>query len=113
MIEVHREADGELCGFIERRDGRWLATTIFGAHLGSHDREDDARRQVLDVGLASLAERWILVDAASGDEEIVCIREASPARVTVALGYYSLPGVPSRTITRDDLDNDRWRLIRP
>jgi hypothetical protein len=112
MIEVRRAADGELCGFIDDRDGRWHAMTLFGGDLGAHHRQDDARRHVLDVGLASLADRWILVDGATGDEQIVCICEASPDRVTVALGYYSLPGVPSQTIIRTELDNDRWRLVR-
>ena len=88
------------------------ATTIFGARLGTHDRREDAERQVLDVGLASLAERWTLIDTASGEEQVVCIQQVSPSSVTLALGYYSLPGVPTRTIARGDLVSGRWQLHR-
>ena len=112
MLEVRRPTDDELCGFVDEGDGVWHALTLFGGHLGSHDSADDAQQQILEVGLASLADRWLLVDSVSGDEEVVCICEVSPASVTVALGYYSLPGVPMRTIARDDLDRGRWRLQR-
>ena len=60
--------------------------------LGNYNRRDDAERHVLEVGLASLAERWTLFDAASGEEQVVCIQQVSPSSVTLALGYYSLPG---------------------
>jgi hypothetical protein len=80
--------------------------------LGVHDRRDDAERQVLDVGLASLAERWMLIDAATGEEQVVCIQQASPSSVTVALDYYSLPGVPTTTIAARDLASGRWQLQR-
>ena len=86
--------------------------TIFGGHLGIHDRREDAEHQVFDVGLASLAERWTLIDTASGEEQVVCIQQASPAAVTLALDYYSLPGVPTMTISRDDLADGRWQLQR-
>ena len=112
MVEVRRAEDAELCGFIDADAGVWRALTVFGGVLGEHDSEDDARRQVLDVALASLADRWVLIDGTSGDEQAVCIQEVSPYQVTVALGYYSLLGVPSLTITRDDVVGGRWRLRR-
>ena len=86
--------------------------TIFGGRLGTHDRREDAERQVLDVGLASLAERWTLIDTDSGEEQVVCIQQASPAAVTLALDYYSLPGVPTMTVSRHDLADGRWQLQR-
>ncbi len=99
--------DNELCGYVDHRGAEWHAVTIFGGRLGTHDRRGDAEHQVLDVGLASLAERWTLVDTSSGEEQVVCIQQASPSEVTVALGYYSLPGVPTRTVTRGDLASGR------
>ena len=86
--------------------------TVFGGRLGVHDRCEDAEREVLEVGLAALAERWTLIDASSGDEQVVCIQQASPSEVTLALDHYSLPGVPTLTISRDDLTNGCWRLER-
>ncbi len=104
--------DNELCGYVHRHGPEWHAMTIFGARLGTHDRREDAERQVFDVGLASLAERWTLIDTASGEEQVVCIQQASPAAVTLALDYYSLPGVPTVTLSRGDLAGGRWQLQR-
>jgi hypothetical protein len=109
---VHRSDDDELCGFVDEHDERWRALTVFGAVLGEHDERAAAVAHVLGDGLASLAERWTLRDGATGDEEIVCIQEANAERVTVALGYYSLPGVPTRTITREQLITGAWQLVR-
>ena len=89
-----------------------VGATLFGAHLGLHAYREDAERQVHAEGLASLAERWTLVDGASGEEQIACIQESSPTGVTLALGYYSMPGVPTLVVTSDDLAVGRWVLRR-
>jgi hypothetical protein len=110
--EVRRRGDDELCGYIDDRDGRWCALAVFGAVLGSNDSRDAAKRQLLDEGLASLAERWTLRHGESGDEEVVCIQEANAAAVTVARGSYSLPGVPTLTITAQQIASGEWELHR-
>jgi hypothetical protein len=110
--EVRRCGDDELCGYVDDRDGRWYALTVFGGVLGAHDSRDAAKQQLLDEGLASLAERWTLRNGASGDEEVVCIQEANAAAVTVARGYYSLPGVPTLTITARQIASGEWELHR-
>jgi hypothetical protein len=107
--EVRRD-DGELCGFVAPSDAGWRSVVVFGATLDEHETEVDARDHVLTRGLAALAERWELVDTASDEREIVCIQQASPDEVTVALGYYSLPGVPSVTIAAADIASGRYRL---
>lgn len=109
--EVRREDDGELCGFVSERDGTWLAHVLFGGVIGVHDHRDTAVHQVLEDGLASLAERWTLHSDGVADE-VVCIVEADPTQVTVALGYYSLPGVPTTTISADELASGPRRLRR-
>jgi len=109
---LRRPGDGELCGYVAERDGQWHALTVFGAMLGRHDRRQDAADQVLGEGLSSLAERWALRHGASGEEEVVCIQEANGDVVTVALGYYSLPGVPTMTITKDQIASGEWELHR-
>jgi hypothetical protein len=110
--EVRRPDDDELCGYVDHRDGQWCALTVFGGILGTHVDRDAARRQLLDEGLASLAERWTLRHGESGDEEVVCIQEANATSVTVALGYYSLPGVPRLTITARQLASGEWEMRR-
>jgi hypothetical protein len=110
--EVRRNDDDELCGHVDERGGQWLALTVFGAELGRHDQRDQAVDQVLTEGLASLTERWTLRPGDGGEAEVVCIQEANPARVTVALGYYSVPGVPSLTITAAQLAAGEWELTR-
>ncbi len=39
-----------------------------------------------------------MVDGRTGAEEVVCIQDASTAEVTVAPGWYPIPGVPTRTL---------------
>ena len=112
MEQVRRTDDDELCGHVDVRDGSWCALTVFGAELGRHDGRDAAVDQVLAEGLASLAERWTLRRGATGEEQVVCIQEANPDTVTVALDYYSLPGVPTLTITTDQLSSGEWDLRR-
>jgi hypothetical protein len=112
MDEVRRPSDGELCGYVDERDGRWCTLTVFGAVLGSHARREDAADQVRADGLASLAERWMLRRGGDDAGEVVCIQEANPASVTVALGYYSLPGVPTLTITAAQIASGEWELHR-
>ena len=109
---MRRPDDEELCGHVAHRDGRWCALAVFGAVLGRHDSRDAARRQVLDEGLSSLAERWTLRNRESGADEVVCIQEANATQVTVALGYYSLPGVPTLTISARQIASGEWELLR-
>ena len=110
MDAVHRASDNELCGFVDVRADGWHALTVFGASLGVHPTSLDAEKHVLDEGLASLMERWILTDHDGSNEEIVCIQEAHPDAITVVVGYYALPGVSTMRIDRNELDERRWTL---
>ncbi len=110
MDAVHRASDNELCGFVDGRADGWHALTVFGASLGVHPTKLDAERMVTNEGLASLMERWTLVDESGSNEEIVCIQEAHPEAVTVVVGYYALPGVPTMRIERNELDARQWTL---
>ncbi|MEP1125574.1 MAG: hypothetical protein ABJH68_16960 [Ilumatobacter sp.] len=111
MEEIRRADDGELCGYVEFRDGSWSALVVFGAVLGHHSTRDDAVDHVLAEGLASLAERWTLRNSA-GSDDVVCVQEANELCVTLALGYSSMPGVPTLTVTKDELDAGTWSLRR-
>lgn len=106
MIEVRRPSDGELCGHVVADGSNWRAVTVFGGLLGRHDAEADAERQVREEGLASLAERWMYRENPSAEWQVVCIQEASPTSVRLALDFYSMPGVPTVTLSRADLDHD-------
>lgn len=103
MIEVRRHEDGELCGFVAEHDGAWHSMSVFGGHLKSFADRDAAADHVLSVGLSCLAERWWFRDGPDSEWQIVCIQEASPTYVTLALDYYPLPGVPTITVSRDQL----------
>lgn len=111
MRAIHRD-DGELCGFVRADGASWHAVSVFGGLLDVADDEPSAERVVREVGLPALAERWLLTSDATSGEEIVCLQEASPAGVTVAIGYYSLPGVPTQRITRAEIDRGDYRLRR-
>jgi hypothetical protein len=110
MDAVHRASDNELCGFVDARADGWHALTVFGASLGAHPTRLAAEQLVTNEGLAALMERWTLVDETGSHEEIVCIQEAHPDAVTVVLGYYALPGVPTLRIERNELDAQHWTL---
>ena len=109
MHEVRRD-DGELCGHVARVDGRWVALIVFGVTLAEFETEAQARDHVGGVGLEALADRWTLIDSSSGDEQVVLIQEASSTEVSLALGYYALPGVATMTVRVDELRSGRWRL---
>lgn len=113
MQEVRRSSDGELCGHVVASGDVWHALAVFGGVLGEHDTFDGAARQVLDEGLASLAERWMFRPDPAADWQVVCIQEASPSSVRLALDYYSMPGVPTLTLHRDDLSGGAQLALRP
>jgi hypothetical protein len=93
--EVRRDDDNELCGHVVGSDGQWLACTVFGGRLGSHQTRAAAEAQVLSDGLASLADRWEYRAGPEDEWQTVCIQEARPGWVRLALDYYSMPGVPT------------------
>lgn len=103
MHEVRRDSDGELCGHVQQVDHHWHALTVFGGALGAHPSFDDAVSHVLADGLASLAERWLYRADPSDEWEQVCIVEARPASVHIAVGPYSMPGVPVVELSRDQV----------
>jgi hypothetical protein len=103
MIEVRRPSDGELCGHVRPGAAGWHALTVFGGTLGVHPDRDAAMAQVHEHGLASLAERWWYRPDPSATWQVVCIQEASTQAVRIALDFYSLPGVPTVTLSRDQV----------
>lgn len=102
MIEVRRE-DGELCGHVRPASDGWEAVVVFGAVLDTAPTQAEAEALVAARGLAALSDRWTLRGSGE-DDGVVCIQEARPDGVRLALGYYSLPGVPSLWIDRADID---------
>jgi hypothetical protein len=114
MREVRRTGDGEIEGFVVGDGGGWLALTVFHGEIGWAPTEAGAREIVHRRGLAALALRWHWWSRVTGTWRVVVPQEASPGRVRVALGWYSLPGVETATITAADLAaGDRLMLEPP
>lgn len=113
MIEIRRPEDDELCGFIESSDDLWHALTVFGGRLQAFDDQESARNHVLANGLPSLAERWWYRESPDCDWQVVCIQEASPESIRLALDYYPGPGVPTITIAPRDLLGPRELRLDP
>jgi hypothetical protein len=90
--------------FIRPHADGWEALTVFGVVIGLVSSRSDAELVVLDRALAVLAERWLL-ERPGHEEQVVCIQEASADGVTVALDFYSMPGVPTLRIGRNQLDS--------
>jgi hypothetical protein len=78
--------------------------TVFGGMLRPHESRAAAEAHVRDEGLASLAERWHYRPDPASEWQIVCIQEAHVESVRLALDYYSLPGVPTVVVTRQQLE---------
>lgn len=112
MHDVRRETDNELCGWVEHDGRRWRSLTIFGGELGVHTDRDEAVSQVLLEGLSSLSDRWTLIDPATGEAEPVLIQETNTRQVVLVRGHYSLPGVPTTTVSTDDLRSGKLLLCR-
>lgn len=101
--EIRREDDEELLGHVAlAADGGSLALTVFGGELGVHCDQESAEREVREIGLSSLADRW-WIDI--GDGWTTCwLIEASPERlVAVIADHPSMapaqvipPGTPLR-----------------
>lgn len=112
--EVRRPSDGELEGFVVEDADGWLALTVFHGELGRSVTAGEARALVHRRGLASLADCWWWLSRRTGAWRVVVPQESSSGRVRVAVGYYSLPGVETATITADDLAaGDRLTLEPP
>ena len=107
MFEVRRVDDGELCGHVREFAQTWQALTVFGGVLAEFATRSEAETCVLDRGLSSLAEHWLYLNG--GEWQVVCIQEASPQAVRIALDFYSLPGVATATLTRSEA-SERLRL---
>jgi hypothetical protein len=113
MIEVRRPSDGELCGGVRALASEWQSLTVFGGILAQHCTRETAEQHVLDVSLASLAERWWYRPDPSTEWQIVCIQEANSQSVRLALDYYSMPGVPTITITRAEMQSGTELTLDP
>jgi hypothetical protein len=114
LEEVRRASDDELEGYVEADQGGWRALTVFGGLLGTAESRQAALDIVRRRGLASLAERWYWWSREAAGWRVVLPQEASPGRVRVAIGYYSLPGVETAVITAADLAaGDRLTLTLP
>jgi hypothetical protein len=113
MIEVRRESDGELCGHVREVGDAWQALTVFGGVLAVHSSRHEAEDHVRTGGLASLAERWWYRPDPSADWQIVCIQEANPHSVRLALDYYSMPGVLTAVVTRAALEAGAALTLNP
>ena len=111
--EIRRDDDGELCGFVERDGDDWFAMSVFGGRLASFTTRVAAEAHVIERGLASLAEHWHYRASPDDDWQIVCIIEARPSAVRIALDYYSMPGVPTVTLGPDDFAAGAELVLEP
>ena len=81
----HRRAvDGELVGYLVPGDGQtWTPVTLVGVPVDGALPRADAERRLDEIGLSTLAERW-LMDRGQAEPIAVRIIETNPGTVTVA-----------------------------
>jgi hypothetical protein len=84
---IRRPTDGELVGNVAPTgDGRWQASTVFGAALETFEQRSAAVRFLVESGLAVLAERWWLRSSSEGRWRRAFLVEAGPGWVLVRCG---------------------------
>lgn len=97
-----RHDDGELLGYLAPAgDGMFTPRTIFGLALDGPAEQADAERRLEEVGLACLADRWLLDVDGRAEPVAVQIVEAAPDRLVVS---HVDSGDPDNYGTRYTLD---------
>jgi len=80
-----RQEDGEVLGYLEPVDaGGYRPVTPFGHPVAGTGEEDDARAALDSLGLAYLAEPWLLTVPGRDEPVTVRIVEVTPQRMRVA-----------------------------
>ena len=102
---VYRQDDHELLGFVQHHLHEWHAYTVFGSHIATCSDETAAYAYLLANGLTILNQHWHYYEAQTQTWHVVLIQEASPTHVHLILGYYAMPGLPTKVIPVTDLQN--------
>lgn len=102
-IPVYRQHDHELLGFVQLHQHGWHVITVFGSHITTCADETAARTFLHTHGLAILNQHWHYYEAQTNTWHVVLIQEASPTHVHLILGYYAMPGIPTKTVLVADL----------
>lgn len=92
-MPVYRPDDNEHMGYVADIDGTWFALTMFGCPFAEADNEAEARRIVLERGLAVLNDPWEYYDSERKEWLRCVIIEATPGSVRVSRfdGFYPDP----------------------
>jgi hypothetical protein len=110
---VRRPTDGEFVGYIQRTDdGRWQASTVFGAALETFDHRDEAVRFLVESGLAVLTERWWWWSAPEARWRRAFLVEAGPGWVLVRCGR-DPKSHETRMLRHDEVESLRRSPQRP
>lgn len=102
---VYRQDDHELLGFVQQHQHEWHACAVFGSIIATFTDETAAHAYLHLHGLAILNQHWHYYEAHTRTWHVVLIQEASPTHVHIILGYYAMPGIPTKIITVTDLQN--------
>lgn len=100
---VRRPSDGEALGSVRRLADGWIAETVFGGHLATTPDRAAALDRLEADGLGAMARRWWYRPEPDADWQVALVQEAWPGRATLVLGPYALPGLPTVTVSREDL----------
>lgn len=111
---VYRHHDHELLGFVQAFQHEWHALTVFGTVVARCPDYATAHAYLDAHGLALLNQHWHYYEAQTHTWHVVLIQEASPTHVQLVLGYYAMPGIPTKVLTSADIHNgDILQLHEP
>jgi hypothetical protein len=88
--------------------------TVFGSHITQYADQTAAHEYLHTHGLAILNQHWHYFESQTDTWHVVLIQEASPTHIQLVLGYYAMPGIPTKRIAVADLANgDILQLADP
>lgn len=81
MIEIRRDEDDELLGYVVPAGDRWQPMTVFQVAMADPTSRDEAEDVVRADGLASLSDPWWVEDA--GEWREARLQEAEGTRIRI------------------------------
>ncbi|MFD1047836.1 hypothetical protein ACFQ1S_21005 [Kibdelosporangium lantanae] len=81
VMEIRREDDDELLGYLVPVGADWQPTTVFHAPLADPTSEEEAEDILRREGLTALSDPWWVEEA--GEWREVRLQEAEPYRIRV------------------------------
>lgn len=104
---AYRREDGELVGYLEILDDGFRPRDLLGRILGAPADLEDAEAVVDRVGLAALAEPWLLTNDDGSRQQVLIVSVDAESAWVANADFAQVVGADIGTPIRIDLPTDR------